>query len=58
MEGEIIVNGKDYNAPMAGIPKITAFEITNIINFINKSWGNNLPFVKFSDVKTKLEECK
>ena len=58
MEGEIIVNGKDYNAPMAAMPKISAFEITNIMNFINKSWGNDLPYVKFVDVKNKLEECK
>lgn len=58
LEGEIIVNGKDYNLPMAAMPKITAFEITNIMNFINKSWGNDLPFVKFVDVKAKLEECK
>lgn len=58
LEGEIIVNGKDYNNPMPAMPKISAFEITNIINFINHSWGNELPYVKFVDVKAKLEECK
>ena len=58
MEGQIIVNGKDYDMPMPPMPKITAFEITNIMNYINHNFGNDLPFVKFVDVKAKLEECK
>ncbi len=58
LEGKIIVNGKDFDNPMPAMPKISAFEITNIMNFINHSWGNELPFVKFVDVKAKLEECK
>ena len=58
LEGKIIVNGKDYDLPMPAMPKISAFEITNIMNFINHSWGNDLPYVKFVDVKAKLEECK
>lgn len=58
LEGEIQVNGKNYDMPMPAMPKITAFEITNIMNFINHSWGNDLPYVKFVDVKAKLEECK
>lgn len=58
LEGKIIVNGKDYDMPMPAMPKITAFEITNIMNYINQSFGNDLPYVKFVDVKAKLEECQ
>lgn len=58
LEGEIIVNGKSFDMPMPAMPKISAFEITNIMNFINHNWGNDLPYVKFVDVKAKLEECK
>jgi len=58
MEGQIKVNGKEYEMPMPAMPKITAFEITNIMNYINHNFGNDLPFVKFVDVKAKLEECK
>jgi len=58
LEGKIIVNGKDYEMPMPAMKKISAFEITNIMNFINHSWGNDLPFVKFVEVKAKLQECK
>lgn len=59
MEGPVIVNGITYNQPMPAIreDKITAFEITNIINYINQAWGNDYGFVKYEDVKKSLEEC-
>ncbi len=54
---EIMVNGKKYDLAMAGIKDLSDFEITNIINFINHSWGNNLEYIKFVDVKSSLEAC-
>lgn len=57
MEGEISVNGKIYNQAMEGIPQLSEFEISNIINYINQAWGNDLGFVKMSDIRSRLETC-
>ena len=55
----IIVNGKQYNEPMAGIGKdvLTEFQIANIINYINHSWGNDFGFVKVENIRAELEDC-
>ncbi|MBI5914273.1 MAG: cytochrome c [Bacteroidetes bacterium] len=58
MKGEITVGGQTYHTEMVGIPKLTEFEITNIINYIHTSWGNNLPPVKHPDVRTWLKRCE
>lgn len=58
MAGEITVNGQVFNAEMPGSPKLHEFEITNIINYINTSWGNDLPLAKHLDVRAQLEACR
>lgn len=56
MKGEVIVNGKSYNQPMVGIDALSDFEITNVINYINHSWGNDYGFCKLEDVRNALKE--
>lgn len=56
-EGEIVVNGKTYNQPMAGIHYLTDTEIANIINYINHAWGNDYGMVDFKNLRIKLKEC-
>jgi len=58
MKGEITVNGRQYNTEMTGVPQLTEFEITNVINYINTAWGNDFPIVKHLDVRQALEECE
>ncbi len=58
LEGEIVVNGKKYNSPMAPIEDLSSSEMANIINFIINSWGNEGGFVSIKDVKSALESCK
>ena len=58
MEGEIVVNGITYNQPMVGAEVLSDFEITNIINYINHSWGNDYGFQKLEDTRKALSECK
>ena len=43
MDTEIIVNQRKYQQPMAGVPQLTDTEITNVINYINHSFGNAPP---------------
>lgn len=57
LSGEITVNGKLYNTEMSGSPKLTEFEITNVINYINTAWGNKHTIQKHLDVRKALEEC-
>jgi len=57
MEGEVVVNGKTYNQPMAGIHYVTDTEIANIINYINHAWGNDYGMVDFKEMRIRLKEC-
>lgn len=58
MQGEIRVNGKTYDEMMLAVPELNDFEITNVINYINTSWGNNIEYMSIERVKTQLENCK
>ena len=54
----IIVNGKNYNMPMPGVSDLSEFQIANIINYINHSWGNDYGFSKVEDIRNTLTECE
>lgn len=56
--GEIEVNGKTYSEAMPGVPKLSDFEITNIINYLHQAWGNDYGYVKVQAVQKALEKCK
>lgn len=58
MEAEIVVNGKKYKEKMPGVPQLTDFEVTNVINYINSAWGNNYGYVKYETIKGQLEQCE
>jgi len=55
--GEIIVNGVTYNQEMPG-QKYTEVQITNIINYINNSWGNDFGVVTLEESTKALKNCK
>jgi mono/diheme cytochrome c family protein len=59
MKGNIIVNGITYGTQEMPPPtaKLTEFEITNILNYINTAWGNNLPVWTIDEVRNNLKEC-
>lgn len=58
MTGPVEVNGQTYNQPMAAIPQLSEFEITNVINYINHAWGNDYGIVKLEDVRAQLKDCE
>ncbi|TAK39737.1 MAG: cytochrome c [Saprospiraceae bacterium] len=58
IKGRLVVNGKEFNTEMAGIPLLTEFEITNVLNFINKAWGNDFNTIKHVDVRVALKACE
>lgn len=57
IEGEIVVNGKKYDSVMKGENKLSHFEISNIINYINQAWGNDFGIIKFDEVQKELDKC-
>ena len=60
----IIRNGSDPNSaiaeyftPMPSFKNLSSTEISNIMNFMNNSWGNKLPMITPYDVEDALQEC-
>ncbi len=58
LEGEITVNGKTYDQPMAGIPEIGGADLANLINYINMNWENNGKFMSHEEVMKLTEACE
>lgn len=56
--GEVTVNGETYHHPMPGNEQLSEVDITNIINYINQSWGNGGEFVSPVEIKKQLQECR
>ena len=54
----IVVNGVQYSTQMAGIPSLTEYEISNIINYINYTWYDNDDGIKIKEVLKNLNNCK
>ncbi|WP_235296212.1 c-type cytochrome [Portibacter marinus] len=57
LEEEIVVNGKDYMMPMVGFDNLTDVDITNIINYVNTAWDNDIEETTIQQVKKDLEKC-
>jgi len=58
IEGELIVNGKNYNLAMPGIPLLTDLEIAEIATYIYNAWGNKRGLVDVKDVNLILATCR
>lgn len=58
LKDTITVNGAIYTTQMAGIPQLTAYEISNIINYINYTWYDNSDGIEFKEIKDALDQCK
>ena len=57
LEDEIVVNGKDFMMPMAGFSNLTDVDITNIVNYVNTAWDNEIPETTIQKVKENLQNC-
>lgn len=55
--GGSVVNGITYNEPMPSFRNLSAVEISNILNFLYSSWGNDLPPVNPQTVEEALKAC-
>ncbi len=41
--GEVVVNGKKYNAIMPAQDYLTDIQIADVLNYVRNSWGNKIP---------------
>lgn len=58
IQDTIVVNGKTYSQPMAGIKSLNETEITNIINYIHHAWENDLAAISIKEVEEHLSDCE
>ncbi|MCB2379509.1 cytochrome c [Hymenobacter sp. BT635] len=58
LQGPLIVNGVDYNQVMpAADSHLTDSQITNILNFVQTSWGNQGEIFTIREVTEQLRAC-
>lgn len=57
LQDTIVVNGKTFVQPMAGVPHLSDIEITNLLNYVNHAWGNDYGVYKLEEVRGLLEKC-
>jgi cytochrome c551 len=56
-EGELIVNGKQFNKPMKGVLSLTELEVAEITTYIYNSWDHKRGIVEVKEVATALGAC-
>ncbi|MGV3504821.1 MAG: c-type cytochrome [Adhaeribacter sp.] len=57
-QGEIVVNGVHYNRPMPASKDLQEVHITNILNYIQTSFGNKNELFTVEEVNRSLQKCR
>lgn len=55
--GGLVVNGTTYREPMPSFKNLNEVELSNLINYINTTWGNDNPETSPEKVLADLEQC-
>jgi cytochrome c551 len=56
-EGAVTVNGITYSEPMPSFNNLDEIDLSNLINYINTSWGNDYPVTNPRKIRTHLDSC-
>lgn len=56
IEGELVVNGKQYNKPMKGV-SLTELEMAEIATYIYNTWDRERGIIEVKEVATALSTC-
>ena len=56
-QGEIIVNGQNYNQAMPPNPQLTPLEIAQITTYLYNIWGYSEGIITSSDVENYLKNA-
>ncbi len=57
LEGEIMVNGKDYNQPMPENRELTALEIAEICTYVANTWTENKRLMPVKEIESSVKNC-
>ncbi len=57
LKDTIVVNGQEYSMPMAALPNLTEYEITNIINYIDYQFYKKDTPTNITEIRKQLENC-
>jgi mono/diheme cytochrome c family protein len=58
VEGPLLVNGKEYNQAMPGIPVLTDLEVAEIATYIYNSWEHQRGLVDVAEASRVLRVCR
>jgi cytochrome c551 len=57
INGELIVNGKNFNKKMPGIPSLTDLEVAEIATYIYNTWTHTRGIVDVTSIQNKAIIC-
>jgi cytochrome c551 len=57
IKGELIINGKNFNKPMPGIPSLTDLETAEIATYIYNTWERKRGIIEVQDVSKIINTC-
>ncbi|OGX81242.1 cytochrome c class I [Hymenobacter glacialis] len=57
-KGHIVVNGISYNNVMPGEKGMSPAQLTNLLNYIENSWGNKSKPRTIREVEEQLQACR
>lgn len=57
IQGELMVNGVQYNQAMPGVPTLTDLEIAEIATYIYNTWENERGLVDVKETERILNTC-
>ena len=58
LRGPVVVNGVEFNQVMpAADDHLTDSQLTNLLNFVQTSWGNHGEVFTINEVRTQLQGC-
>lgn len=58
IQGELIVNGVNFNQPMPGIPSLTDLEVAEIATYIYNSEDHKRGIVEVKEVTRIMDQCE
>jgi mono/diheme cytochrome c family protein len=58
LKDTIVVNGRIYAEAMPGVATLSDIHITNILNYINNTWGNRQAPFRLDETQQLLDKCR
>ena len=57
LQGDVMVNGTNYNQVMPANEELSEVDIANLVNYIRNEWGNDHPRIPLKQIQEDLKAC-